>query len=178
MAKESFISDFFNFRDQTEHPAYRNALYYIYTLMEKFFQFRTSNNQDREDIVQETILAIHKSRLAAKSEEKFLGFLYAIARYKFIDSLRKKQLYSKTFIHVSEDEDFFDFLTTLTHHSELDLIIMDINSILSPKEKQIFLLSKIQGKSNHIISQELNITVDAVKSIFYRARKKLKEYFK
>ena len=177
MAKKKFISDFFRFRNVPTNDAYQDSLQCIYNLAQKFIRYRLSDNQDQEEIIQEVVLAVHKGRFMVESEEKFLGFLYAIMRYKIIDNIRKKKRHLQTFINIAEDEDFLNFVAVSADESEINLIISDIDSILSAKEKIVFSLAKIQGKSNDVISSELNISVNAIKSILYRTKKKLKEYF-
>src|SRR5262252_6146695 len=44
-----------------------------------------------EDIVQETLLAVHLKRCTWRSDGPVTPWLYAIARYKLIDALRRRR---------------------------------------------------------------------------------------
>lgn len=68
---------------------YARALKAISEYLRRFLKRRMqSQPSDVEDLVQETLLAIHQKRHTYQAEQPFTAWMYAIARYKWIDHLR------------------------------------------------------------------------------------------
>ena len=69
--------------------SYARALKVISGYLRRYLNRRMqSQPSDVEDLVQETLLAIHQKRHTYQSEQPFTAWMYAIARYKWIDHLR------------------------------------------------------------------------------------------
>lgn len=59
-------------------------------LLRGFYRRRASGNADDiEDLVQDTLIAVHTRRSTYDRERVFTAWLFAIARYKMIDSFRR-----------------------------------------------------------------------------------------
>jgi RNA polymerase sigma-70 factor (ECF subfamily) len=70
--------------------AYARLLTTLATYLRAFFRRRLSRDPDSvEDLVQETLLAIHNQRHTYEAGALFTPWLHAIARYKLIDHLRR-----------------------------------------------------------------------------------------
>ncbi len=61
--------------------------------------------------------------------------------------------------------------------AEMAIHLDELERQLTPLEKKVFLGLKIYGLSVAEMAHELDLSVDAVKSISYRCRKKIREYF-
>jgi RNA polymerase sigma-70 factor, ECF subfamily len=57
-----------------------------------FFMARLANRADAEDLVQETLIAVHERRSSFNPAQPFTAWVYAIARYKLIDHLRRQRV--------------------------------------------------------------------------------------
>jgi RNA polymerase sigma-70 factor, ECF subfamily len=74
---------------QGDTAAYARSLKVIGEYLRRFLQRRMQSvSSDVEDLVQETLLAIHQKRHTYQAEQPFTAWMYAIARYKWIDYLR------------------------------------------------------------------------------------------
>lgn len=69
--------------------AYRRFLQRAATLVRGYARRRTSGQLDPEDIVQDTLLAVHLKRHTWRTDAAVEPWLYAIARYKLIDAFRR-----------------------------------------------------------------------------------------
>lgn len=75
--------------EQGDAVCYARALKAISEYLRRFLKRRMqSQPSDVEDLVQETLLAIHQKRHTYQAEQPFTAWMYAIARYKWIDHLR------------------------------------------------------------------------------------------
>jgi RNA polymerase sigma factor (sigma-70 family) len=69
--------------------AYRRLLATLVVDLRSFFRHRIALGADEiEDLVQETLLAIHSRRETYDAKKPFTGWLFAIARHKLIDRYR------------------------------------------------------------------------------------------
>ncbi|MCO5064825.1 MAG: sigma-70 family RNA polymerase sigma factor [Rhizobiaceae bacterium] len=70
--------------------AYAEFLRRTAALVRGFVGRKTQGGADVEDVVQETLLAIHLKRHTWRQDAAVLPWLYAIARYKLIDAWRRR----------------------------------------------------------------------------------------
>ena len=61
-------------------------------LLRSFFQRRHRDASDVEDLVQDTLVAIHTRRATYDTARPVTAWIYAVARYKLIDHLRRRRL--------------------------------------------------------------------------------------
>lgn len=75
--------------DAVAHAALLGALV---PLLRAFYRRRMRNGEDDiEDIVQETLIAVHSRRATFDRNRLFTAWLFAIARYKMIDHFRARR---------------------------------------------------------------------------------------
>ncbi|MDT7531234.1 sigma-70 family RNA polymerase sigma factor [Sphingopyxis sp. SE2] len=76
--------------------AYRTLLEQLSSLLRAYMRSKLTqmgrNVADAEDVVQEVLLAVHTRRDTYDPSEPFTPWLYAIARYKLIDHLRRRKM--------------------------------------------------------------------------------------
>ena len=69
--------------------AYQQFLKALSAHLRAYFRRRLFQRMDEaEDLVQETLLAVHNQRHTYRSDQALTAWVHAIARYKFIDLLR------------------------------------------------------------------------------------------
>lgn len=73
-----------------DQAAYAQLLSELGGYLRGYFGRRLSDTGDLEDLVQETLLAIHTKRTAWDRRQLFTPWAYAIARYKLMDHFRRK----------------------------------------------------------------------------------------
>jgi RNA polymerase sigma-70 factor (ECF subfamily) len=72
-------------------PAYEALLRAIAPALRAYFRKRIgAAADDAEDLLQETLMAIHARRMSYDRRREFLPWAYAIARHKLIDYFRKR----------------------------------------------------------------------------------------
>jgi RNA polymerase sigma-70 factor, ECF subfamily len=94
-ANEGFVADdeqhlhALMIRAQTgDGPATHALLTALAPKLRGFFRGKGAGKEDSEDLVQETLIAIYTKRDMFDSNQKLLGWVYAIARYRMIDRWR------------------------------------------------------------------------------------------
>ena len=72
--------------------AHESLLTALVPLLRSFFRRRIRDAEDdAEDLVQETLIAVHNRRASYDRNRPFTAWLYAIARYKLVDHFRRRR---------------------------------------------------------------------------------------
>lgn len=144
------------------------------------FLFRLlKSKEDAEEIVQDSFLKIWENRENYWEDYPFESLLFRIARNTSFNYSRKK-VNRKVF------EDHLNFFTDISENSadqyilfqETQTIIESILNGLPPKQKEIFLLQKVEGLSRQEIADKLGISVITVDHQLFKANKQVKDEFK
>jgi len=77
---------------QGDGAAYRALLAALASHLRAYYARRLARSADAEDLVQETLIAIHVKRATYDPALPFTAWLHAIARYKLIDHFRRSRL--------------------------------------------------------------------------------------
>jgi len=125
--------------DSAAHAA---LLHSLVPLLRSFYGRRLrSVGDDIEDLVQETLIAVHTRRAAYDRARPFTAWLFAIARYRMVDYLRRRK-FSIPLEEAPEpaDEGFED----------ASVASMDMEALLSslpPKQARAIRETHLEGKS-------------------------------
>jgi RNA polymerase sigma-70 factor (ECF subfamily) len=84
--------------------AYRALLTALGGILRRYYMRRIGRD-DAEDLVQDALIAIHTRRATYDTGEPFTPWVYAIARYKLLDHLRRKRV--RTAVPLDEAGDLF-----------------------------------------------------------------------
>ena len=131
--------------------------------------------EDAQDIVQQVFISYYENEKKINITSSTIGYLKRSVYNKSIDQLRReksKQKYESWSIHnnTSEIIRFEDAL----EFAELEKLIFDTINGLPDRCKEIFILSRMEGKSNKEIASELNISIRTVETQISKALKILK----
>ena len=112
-------------------------------MLARFYRRRCqSDGSDIEDLVQETLIAIHERRGTYDPERPFTAWLFAIARYKMIDSFRRRRATCDIadLEHILIEEGFEDVVAAR----------MDVGRLLDtlpPKQAEAIRRTRLDGAS-------------------------------
>lgn len=150
--KEGNLKAFNQVFDQYAKRLYRFSLGYL----------KSAENAD--EIVQEVFLKIWNNREELILQKSFDSYLFTIAKNGILNTIRKSKseqaylnyakLYSGGNVLLDQELDF----------KELDKAYQDAIAQLSPRRKEIFLLSREQSLSNAEIAKKMNISVKTVEN--------------
>ena len=154
---ETIYSDLY----RTHAKTLRNHLYYKYGDLKK-----------AEDTVQEAFLKVWV-KCSEIVYEKFASFLYTISNNLMITVLRREKValkFEKTLIKVSHDEDPYFELRTNEFRNTLEKAI----SNLSEKQREAFLMNRIDKLTYKEIAERLGVSQTAVEKRIAKALLELK----
>ena len=142
----------------------------------------TGNQQDAEDLSQEVFIKAYHSLKKFRGEAKLSSWLYRIAVNTCIDKIRKKKEVPVLITDEQEDNDWYPTQYLVDNSADPEDIaesgIMQQNihvalQKLSPREKSVFVLRHYNELQLKEISDILNLSIGTVKSLIFRAVKKL-----
>ena len=124
---------------------------------------------DLEDLVQETLIAIHERRESYNSALPFTAWLHAIAKYKLVDHYRRAGIRR----HIDLDD-----IGELAAEDGFEpaLAAIDIERMLGelpPKHRQAIRLTRIEGYSVEEASQMTGQSPSGIKIGVHRGLRKL-----
>lgn len=154
--------------------AYMQALQGTSRLLRPYLSKRVSSQSDVEEILQEILISIHKSRHTYDSRRPFKPWVFAIAKFRMKDFLRK--IYSDELRHAGELEEAENIVETDVTNSGLSYeVIKGEIGKLPEKQAQILHLIHGEGRTSREVAQKMNMTESAVKVAAHRAYKVLKK---
>lgn len=125
-------------------------------------------NAEVEDIVQETLLAIHLKRDSWSEDRPLAPWLAAIARYKLVDALRRRGL--------SGAAPLDDVIETVAAPAPEPHVEGDVRKLLDrlpERARRIVTAISIEGRSAAEAGREVGISEGAARVALHRALKEL-----
>lgn len=139
----------------------------------------TKSTTSAQDVVQEVFLKIWEKRDELPAIHQAKNYLFITARNLIISSLRKKSI---TALNVEDrpsdiilSDDYF-LADSAIVAKQSEAAIQRGFSYLTPKQKEVFILSRDKGFSHEEIAQQLGINRYTVKNHIVAALNTLRQY--
>lgn len=156
-----------------DEQAYAEFLRRAAGLVRRFAQRRiTHGGLDPEDVVQETLLAVHMKRHTWRRDAPVGPWLYAIARFKLIDSFRRVNRR----MEVPVDDDF-DAPAPEPEDSASEREIDRVLATLPPREQAVVGAISVDGRSIAETAAALDMTEGAVRVALHRGLARIARTF-
>jgi RNA polymerase sigma-70 factor (ECF subfamily) len=149
---------------QGDEKAYAEFLRRAAALVRGFARRRiTQGGVDPEDVVQETLLAIHLKRHTWRNEAPVGPWLYAIARFKLVDAFRKTGRRMEVVL-----DETFDTPAPEAEESASDREIGRALDMLAPGQRAVVSAISVDGRSIGETARTLGMTEVAVRVALHR----------
>jgi RNA polymerase sigma factor (sigma-70 family) len=159
-------------------------IYDIYHLMVFNLSIQyVQNLEDAEEITQDVFIQVYNSINSFHQKSTIKTWIYRITINKSLDFIKQKNSKKRFFIFGKKVENDFE-INNITNFENPENIIENLENNklifylinqLPENQKTAFLLSKIEDNTNTEISEIMNISISAVESLIFRAKKNLKE---
>jgi RNA polymerase sigma-70 factor (ECF subfamily) len=167
---EAKLKDLFLLSSKGDQTAYEDFLNLTSALVKRYLHYlapRQADHENLEDLHQEIMMSVHLKKHTYRTDYPILPWVYAIARYRYIDYYRMKK---KRPLHVE-----FEELHGVVNHCEYILDFSEILNSLSPRQREMLELVKIEGMSYADAAVNLEMSVTSLKVAVHRIIKSLKE---
>jgi RNA polymerase sigma-70 factor (ECF subfamily) len=152
---------------------YRVLLTEMSEVINRYLRSRFGHHHFIEDCVQETLVAIHQARHTYDSRRPFRPWMFAIVRYKAIDTLRRQRSHQNTLERHRQNLEV-NAQVTGSDHPENGMVRGRLLESLSPQYREAITLTKINGLSIAEAARQLSISEGALKVRVHRAMGRLK----
>ena len=152
-----------------DEAAYRRLLTDVTDRLRGYFARRLGRDSaDVEDLLQETLLAVHQRRFTYDVSRPFTAWLHAIARYKLVDHLRRNKIRASIPI---EDADELEFESEAQQPSADRVDVEQLLGELPASTSSYIRAVKIDGQSIAEVSSGHGVSQSAVTVAIHRGLK-------
>ncbi len=154
---------------------YEALLIEVTALVRRFARSRVCHADWIEDVVQETLLSIHRDRHTYDPARPFLPWMYAIARHRLLDYVEKQRRRQENEV---EEENEFENMASEEKRVECGSpagFLRQALTLLSTKQREIIQMLKWEGLSVTEISQKTGLSKSSVKVTAHRGYKILRK---
>jgi RNA polymerase sigma-70 factor (ECF subfamily) len=142
--------------------------------VEKTMNPRFRSMEKVEDLVQEVLISIHRKRDLYSEEMPILPWVYAISRYRLIDSLRHDARRPDCVEWIEKfDAQAFVEMPKLLEEEDGHELMQGLNA----HQQEIFKLAKVDELSLGEIAEQKGMSVSAIKVSIHRSLKTMRKNF-
>ena len=155
-----------------DEPAYRAFLSEAAAHLRAFFRGRLKSLPDYvEDLVQETLLALHNQRHTYDPDQPVTAWVHAIARYKMIDLLRRRA--AREALDVPLDDEAEIFASSDAQAADARRDVLALLEHLPELQRRAIVYTKLDELSVVDAAARIGISVSNVKVSVHRGMKTL-----
>jgi RNA polymerase sigma-70 factor (ECF subfamily) len=130
---------------------------------------RTGRSElDGEDIVQETLLAVHLKRQTWDETQPLMPWVHAIAHYKLVDALRRRGFREHLPIESAESA-LPEWAETEAEPASAASDIKELLGRLSQRQREIVVGMAIEGRSAKELGERLGMADGTVRVVLHRS---------
>lgn len=148
--------------------SHAQLLHALVPLLRAFYRRRMSDGHAIEDLVQETLIAVHTRRMSFDRSRAFKAWLFAVARYKMIDHFRR----ARQTCPIDDLEDILameGFEDTANARIDVDHLLTELPN----KQSMLIRKTRIEGHSVAEAARDLGLGESDVKVSVHRGLKAL-----
>ena len=171
--KEIPLDNLMRLAQSGDKKAYAALFRAIMPILKAFVSKRILNMADVDDVVQDTLLSIHRAGHTYDTKRPFKVWMFTIARHRLNDYLRRN--YRKaTFTEVSLSHLTYENSPSgVTESRDMPEYLNKILDSLPEKQRKIVTMMKIEGYTADDAAKKMNMSVSAVKVAAHRAYRSL-----
>jgi RNA polymerase sigma-70 factor, ECF subfamily len=124
-----------------------------------------------EDLVQETLLAVHNKRHTYEADQPLTAWVHAIARYKMVDLLRRRA--GREALNTPLDDELAVFATSDTEAADARRDVMKLLEQLPDRHRLPIVHTKLDGLSVAEAARMTGMSASAIKIGVHRGLKAL-----
>lgn len=178
------------FPEQREETRFEDIYLSYFSKMKYFAKEYVISEEDAENIVQDVFVELWENKEMLNMHMNLIAYLFTTIKNKCLNHLRHKLVVQETASKLQEEytislrmnlDSLEAFDNNLFSDQDIEKIISRALDTLSEKCRTVFIMSKIEGKKQKEIAQELNISINTIETqmgiAYKKLRIELKDYF-
>lgn len=161
---------------QGDAKAYESVIRDIAPIIESAIRPKINRQEDADDIIQETLVSVHRASHTWQPGRPLKPWIYAIADRRLKDYLRKRYRRGAEVSHEHEDIDRMaahSGAQDVTPDHELGEYVHEALEELPEKQRIAVTMMKLEGYSAKDVASKLDMSESAVKVMVHRIYKQL-----
>lgn len=173
--------------EQREDIKFEDIYLSYFSKMKHFATEYVISDEDAENIVQDAFVELWENKEMLNMHMNLISYLFTTIKNKCLNHMRHKIIVQNTATKIQEEylislrmnlDSLEAFDNKLFSDQDIEKIIDRALDSLPEKCRTIFIMSKIEGKKQKEIAQELNISINTVGAQIGIAYKKLRTELK
>ena len=128
------------------------------------------------ELVQDLFVSLYESRKSVIITTSLKSYLYQAVRNRCLNHLKRRDVRRVYQKHSSLEQDATESLDERISANELEYEIFRIIYHLTPKCREVFIMSRVKGLKNQEIAGTLNISIRTVETHISNALKTLRQH--
>lgn len=161
-----------------DQRSYRLLLEESARMLSDYFRSRIYRQDNRDDLIQETLLSLHRARSTYNPSLPYSNWMYSIAYRRYIDYVRKQSRIDRMEV---PGETILPLIANQEKENPDDLVdreaVLRAIQDLPERQREIVRLLKIDGFSVKEAASILDMSETALKVAAHRAYKKIRARF-
>jgi RNA polymerase sigma-70 factor, ECF subfamily len=171
--KERQLEDLMLRYQQADRAAAEQFMQELAPILNRFFLANPDDRQSAPDLVQETLLRLHKARHTYRGSEPLLPWVFAIARHVRVDQYRRRSRIAQREKAV-EAETLQATVPSKEASVESSPDFEKLMQFLPPSQREVLTMLKVLGMSVEEVAQITSSTAGSVKQKAHRAYNQLR----
>lgn len=162
------------FAAESSPQALRRVYDYYHETIEKCIRYYLGSDASNQEVLSDVFQTLWEQRQKLSTLDKPLGWLLRVARNLALDRLHRNEVVAFSPLGTAGEATETSTPLSLLEYRDLLEVIREASCHLTPKEKDIFQLIKLEGWSPAEVAQQQQLSVQTVKNHLHRALDKIK----
>ncbi len=159
---------------ESSPQALRRVYDYYHETIEKCIRYYMGNDESNQEVLSDVFQTLWEQRHKIASLDRPLGWLLRVTRNMALDRLHRNQGVAFSPLGTADEATETSTPLSLLEYQNLQEVIREASCQLTPKEKDIFHLIKLEGWSPAEVARQQQLSVQTVKNHLHRALEKIK----
>jgi RNA polymerase sigma-70 factor (ECF subfamily) len=166
------LADWMGAAQRGDQRAYQLLLEAIQPLVFRYARRRLNSDESASDVCQDVLLTLHRARHTYEPGRPFEPWLFAIARTRLIDHLRRER-------RISRAEVMMDVLPEVAQSGAENTAdsVFEVLEKLPDAQREAFAMLKLEGLTTEEAAERAGVSVSALKVRAHRAYKAIRKAF-
>lgn len=176
--KDAELSELLLFAQDGDKRAYARFLGEVSELLKNFLLRRMENSELMEDVLQDTLLSIHRARHTFQPEKPLGPWLYAICEHRMLDFYRKYRRFEAREVVLPDEIMEWPAPSQESRETEDGQKVFEALERLPTNQREVITLLKIEELSVKEIAIKTGMTESAVKVTAFRGYETIRRFLR
>ena len=156
--------------------AFEKLFFRYFPRLHRYCRRFVSDRPTSEEIVMDVLMKVWQKKATINPEQSFSSYIFRSLSNRVIDHLRKGRVRMYTLEEHSLSASYAFVADNVVLQKEMDLHYSESIDRLSPQQRRVFMMSRVDGKSYKEIACNLNLSRNTVENHMVASLRQMKTY--